>query len=307
MMKLLIAYDGSECSDQALYDLKRAGLSNQTQAEVVTIADVLLPPEGPVDPSLPKWVYTGSNKHRDEALKMVEKAREFAEKAKKMLISEFPDWKVYCEALADSPAWGIIKKADHWKPDLIVLGSHGYSGLQQLMMGSVSQRVLHHVQGPVRISRGRKNEIHSPLNIVIAMDGSVEAQKAVQVVCARQWHEGTRVYLITAVDAKLSTEIFHTESHGKKWFRADDQDSRAWIKRMLDASADLLQKKGLIALSLIKEGDPKHVLLDESKKLDADCIFMGSRGLGALNRLFLGSVASVVAQRAHCSVEIHQL
>jgi len=300
-LRLLIAYDGSECSDLALRDLKRAGLS-RAEAVVISLTDAWLPPEGPVDPNIPDWVYKGSQKHRAEVLKMVGDAGKLADRAKKKIQTDFPDWDVHSESSADTPSWGIIKKADEWKPDLIVMGSHGHSSWGGL--GSVSQRVLHHVSCSVRIARGRTEESSSPLCIVIGLDGSSDSEQAVRAVLARAWKEGTAVHLVTSIDAKISTAFAHPHLHGKTWFKPDDKDSRAWIKRMMDASADVLRKKGLTVSSLILEGDPKHVLVDEAKRLSADCIFLGSRGLGAIDRFFLGSVSSAVAARAHCSVEI---
>ena len=48
-MKVLIAYDGSESSDAALEDLKRAGLPTQLEALVISVADVFMPPSATDD------------------------------------------------------------------------------------------------------------------------------------------------------------------------------------------------------------------------------------------------------------------
>jgi nucleotide-binding universal stress UspA family protein len=56
--------------------------------------------------------------------------------------------------------------------------------------------------------------------------------------------------------------------------------------------------------SKIIEGPPRQVIVDEAEKWGADLIVMGSRGLGAWNRLLLGSVSSAVVYHAKCSVEI---
>ncbi|MEW6736845.1 MAG: universal stress protein [Acidobacteriota bacterium] len=55
---------------------------------------------------------------------------------------------------------------------------------------------------------------------------------------------------------------------------------------------------------MIKAGDPKTILLNEAEQLNADCIFIGARGLNRLRRFLLGSVSTAIASRAHCSVEI---
>ena len=44
MMKILIAYDGSNCADAALEDLRRAGLPPEAEVVVLSVADVWLPP-----------------------------------------------------------------------------------------------------------------------------------------------------------------------------------------------------------------------------------------------------------------------
>jgi nucleotide-binding universal stress UspA family protein len=46
------------------------------------------------------------------------------------------------------------------------------------------------------------------------------------------------------------------------------------------------------------------VLLDEADGWDADCLFIGARGHNRLVRFMLGSVATAVVARAHCSVEV---
>lgn len=52
-------------------------------------------------------------------------------------------------------AWrGIIETADAIKADLVVMGSHGRHGLEKLMLGSVTQRVLQHATQPVLVVRG---------------------------------------------------------------------------------------------------------------------------------------------------------
>ena len=73
---------------------------------------------------------------------------------------------------------------------------------------------------------------------------------------------------------------------------------------MVEHFAKKLFDAGLTVETDIFEGDPKHVLLREAENCEADCIFLGARGLQHGNRLFLGSTANGVAARAHCSVEI---
>jgi nucleotide-binding universal stress UspA family protein len=61
---------------------------------------------------------------------------------------------------------------------------------------------------------------------------------------------------------------------------------------------------GLDAAVMIRRGTPKHELLDEAESWQADCIFVGAKGVRGIDRLMLGSVSSAVSARAHCSVEV---
>ena len=70
-----------------------------------------------------------------------------------------------------------------------------------------------------------------------------------------------------------------------------------------DAEAELL-RAGLSTSHLFAEGDPRHLLVKTADEWGAECVFVGSHGRGRFERLFIGSVASAVAARAHCSVEI---
>jgi nucleotide-binding universal stress UspA family protein len=54
----------------------------------------------------------------------------------------------------------------------------------------------------------------------------------------------------------------------------------------------------------VKEGDPRRILIDEAEEWQATSIFLGARGLAAIDRFLLGSVTADVAQRAECAVEV---
>ena len=58
-------------------------------------------------------------------------------------------------------------------------------------------------------------------------------------------------------------------------------------------------------MTQIEEGDPKHVLIAAAEEWGADGIFLGaSAARNVLERLLLGSVATAIVARAHCSVEV---
>jgi nucleotide-binding universal stress UspA family protein len=295
-IKLLIALDGSSGSEEALFELKRAGMPQVVEALVLSVADVILPASADtVDQPAPPWLVAEIDKARARAMDAVDQARAIALRGKQTLETAFPHWTVHAEGCADSPAWGVVKKAEEWKADLVVVGSHNRSAVGRLMLGSVSQTVLHHARGSVRISRSPARPENSPIHLVAGEDGSADAEAALSALAARAWPDGTTVLLVTVVDQVVTLLAVGS--------RAGAQPSDS-IKRVNERSIAKLRAAGLAVSPLVAEGDPRQILVEEAERVGADCIFVGARGLRAIERLLLGSVSSAIATRAHCSVEV---
>ena len=300
-MKILIAYDGSSCADAALDDLRRAGLPREAEAVVLSVADVWMPPTSPsserfVETAFAERVAATREKARAEALQAVEEARALAVRASETVQALFPTWDVRAEACADSPAWAVIKKVDEWKPDLVVVGSHGRSALGRFLLGSVSQKVVTEAHCTVRIARGGVAENTAPVRLVIGVDGSPDADAAVRTVAERVWPPGNEARLIAVRDQAMATAV--------EWDTAGDAGAQSGARTIVEAAAEKLRAAGLAVSSVVKEGDPKRVLIEEAEQWGADCLFVGARGLRRIERFLLGSVSTAVAARAHCSVEV---
>jgi nucleotide-binding universal stress UspA family protein len=106
------------------------------------------------------------------------------------------------------------------------------------------------------------------------------------------------------MDDRLATHLAQAGSPVAAWSRDDDPDDAAWARRMLAEAVARLHRAGLTASPILLEGDPRRALVDEAERWGADSIFVGARGLSAVERFLLGSVSAAVASRAHCSVEV---
>jgi nucleotide-binding universal stress UspA family protein len=89
-----------------------------------------------------------------------------------------------------------------------------------------------------------------------------------------------------------------------RWLEEIKEAEQASANKIVEASAEKLRRAGLSVSTLIKEGDPKYILVDEAEQWGADSIFLGARGLRAIERFLIGSVSTAVASRAGCSVEV---
>ena len=148
-MKILIAYDGSDSAESAIDDLKRAGLPPQAEAIVLTVAEELVPAPAGIG-----GVATSFAKNLLEAEK---DSLSVAGRARSRILTLFPDWEILAEAGVGSPGGKIIARADEWRPDLIVVGSHGRTTLGQMFFGSVSSGVAARAYCSVEVVRTQNN------------------------------------------------------------------------------------------------------------------------------------------------------
>lgn len=147
------------------------------------------------------------------------------------------------------------------------------------------------------------------MKILLAVDGSVYSDAAVEEIIKRPWPAGSEVKVITAAEMPImlgmepwaaSPDYFEQIQKGIR-IAAQDVISRAMAK------LNTIEDKTLKISTEIIEGPPRQVIVDEAENWHADLIVIGSRGLGAWNRLLLGSVSSGVLHHAGCSVEIVRL
>jgi nucleotide-binding universal stress UspA family protein len=305
-MRILIGYDGSEWADAALEDLKSAGLPKSAEALVMTMADVFIPPpiDEEIDNTFPMYVPAGVKRAQEHAERKLQEAGVMAAHAREQIQRMFPEWKVSHLAVADSPAWAILKEADRWKPDLIILGAQGHAVLGgRLILGSISQRVLYEAACSVRIARTR-NVDKNYLRLLIGVDNSPFSVAAVEAVCNREWPEGTEVRFLAVVDTVMAITPDPSKPAAQKWIEVDDEQNWDEVSRLFNPAADKLRDAGLKTAVIIRRGNPTDEILEEAESWGADCIFLGPKGTRGIERLLLGSVSSAVAARASSSVEI---
>jgi len=302
-MKILIAYDGTECSDAAIVDLRRAGLPAAVEASVLTVAEPSMQfAQVPSGAAMGGMFIPQCAQSEPSGGQLLEEAQSFAAQAADRLHCDFPGWHIRTESWLDSAPAAILRKAHAWKPDLIVVGSHGRSGIGRLVLGSVSQHVLHNVDCCVRVSRHHLHSQERAIRLVIGMDGSKSAWTAVRAVAARNWPARTEVCVVGVMDSRIAIAAAGTLDGAMPVVIEDESRSRL-AKAFREAARDLA-KTGLHAAHLVLEGIPPEALLAKAEKWGADCVFVGARGLNGLERFLLGSVSSVVASHAHCSVEV---
>lgn len=144
-MRILLAVDGSQCSDAAVDQVAQQAWSPNSEIRVLTAYDLPLPatPEA--------WAMPVAYlEEMDRAAS--DHAHAVVDRAVKTLQSKFGD-AVSGTALAGPARTVILDEAEQWKADLIVVGSHGYGAWKRFLIGSVSQSVAAHAKCSVEIVR----------------------------------------------------------------------------------------------------------------------------------------------------------
>lgn len=282
-MKVLIGYDGSIGADAALADLRKTGLPPDTEARILSVGELWLPP-----PSSYGLVDTGFASGPSQIMR---DAEDLAVAGRDKVLAAFPQWATHHEARVGSPARQLLELTGEWKPDLLVVGSHGRTGLAKLFLGSVSQKVASEAPCSVRIARGRIDGPDEPARIVVGIDGSRGAEAAVRAVVGRDWPEGSHARLVTAIGP----------------FSIDGRELKGELERVRElhsSGLERLRSTGLEVTSTIHEADPRMFIVENAEQWGADCIFLGASGLLTIDRFLFGTVAAAVTARANCSVEV---
>ena len=138
--KILVAVDNSVCAENAAkvaYDM-----ATKFDAEIALL-NVIEPTTAPVSPDYaitPVYleIYDNSEEHSHVLLEEMEKR--IGNGAKTTYLSTL-----------DTTAHGITHQAEEWGADLIVLGTHGRTGLAHFLLGNVSEHVARKSACPVLI------------------------------------------------------------------------------------------------------------------------------------------------------------
>jgi nucleotide-binding universal stress UspA family protein len=136
--------------------------------------------------------------------------------------------------------------------------------------------------------------------LIIGVDGSKGAEAAVEAVAARKWPAGSEARIVNATWAAPQLTSHRMVGPIIAWIN----EEKARVKKMIDEAVGKLSAAGLKTDAVIKVEEPKRRLIAEAESWGADCIFVGAKGMGRIDRFLLGSVSSAVAARAHCSVEV---
>ncbi|MBA2694105.1 MAG: universal stress protein [Rubrobacter sp.] len=278
--KILLATDGSE--DAALALRAAVDLTNKADSELhVAHAWQTAPPYS--HPAIA--MATDSGACEEEAQKVLFEQLDALEAAGGMAAG--------AHLLRGRPSGAISDLADELGAGLIIMGSRGLGAVKRLVMGSVSEGVVNLASCPVLVVRGGERA-WPPSRVVVGDDSSEGAKRAGELASGIASVLKIRTLLLRA------HHVFVDASEAERFTETTAVPLEVSLSRhemALDQRAAALEKRfGHRPRIRVREGEAASVILEASEEEGGEpaLIALGSRGLGMLDRLRLGSVSMKV-------------
>lgn len=144
------------------------------------------------------------------------------------------------------------------------------------------------------------------MKILVATDGSEYSRAAVEAVADRLLPPKTEGQIVSVYERTSRVVGFESMGVIREYYAEIDSNIIKAAENAAAEAAKILQQKSpnLIITTVVLEGSPKDIILDQAELFGADLIVVGSHGRGAVERFLIGSVSQAVALHTTCSVEI---
>jgi nucleotide-binding universal stress UspA family protein len=204
--------------------------------------------------------------------------------------------------VSGNPARCILEQAAQIPASLIVMGTHGASGFERLMLGSVAEKVLRKAQCPVLVvTKHADAPSGAPIvfkRILCAVDFSPCSRRAVSYALSLAEEAGGALTLLHVIegfdDEPPATSHFNVPEYRLHLERSSVErlselvppETRAWCN----------------CRTIVRGGKAHREILQFAKTEGADLIVLGVRGRGAVDLALFGSTTNQVVRGADCPV-----
>jgi nucleotide-binding universal stress UspA family protein len=305
-MKVLVGVDGSSNSFAAVEFVGRLFTPEHDQLVVLFASPAVSFDDERLDPAV------------------AERARSsFSRSILDAAMERLPEgWRSRAEAreVVGSPGTALVETASDVGVDMIAVGFRGTSSLiEHFMLGSVSRNVVSSSTLPVLVVKGNAAAVgnlarsEKKPNLLVAYDSSIDSERMATYLSRHDWPAGCAGLVMTVVRPMFLTDL-------PDWVKNQPRDpdvaamASAWEnehqENLAKARAELEQFRQALPSCfaanavIVAEGRPSEQIVKEATHRAIDLVVLGSRGLGAVKRLLLGSTSEQVLNSAPCSVLI---
>jgi len=263
MEKLLVATDGSKFSKSAIREA--ISLAKTCSSELIAIS-----------------VVKTNVEFEDLVPQVIEKAEKEVREHLESIRNRASNEGINCEIIvhrSEEPFRDIVNDAAKNKVDMIIIGTHGRTGLKRLMMGSVTAKVIGHA--PCKVLVVPKDARLTLDKILIATDGSIFSEMASREAISIAKRCGSNLVVLSVA-------------------KRDENLSAA--KESIDKVSKVVEKEGIKVEALTPKGIPFEVIVKTAAQKNAGLIVVGSHGRTGTERLLMGSVTERVIGHSESAV-----
>lgn len=258
--KIIVPLDGSNLAEIALPYAEELG--KRTGSNIVLLSVVEFADE----------------KYQTYLQKVADVTKRHAQKYS--IVNGSKEVEVYTITREGNPAEVIVDVAGKWGNNLIVMATHGRSGIGRWALGSVADKVIRAAtNSPIMLIRGKKArpDVHQKRLLkkaLVPLDGSKPGQVIIPYI----------TQMATKLDLELT--LFHV-------LREDNYD-QTYAGSYLQSQCDEIERQGKAAKYMLKIGSPAEEIIDLADELAVDFIAMATRGKNGFTPWTIGSVAQKV-------------
>ena len=293
--KILVPLDGSKLAEKALPYAQDIAIKSGSE---ISLLNVRLPAEDPYHPILKPYLdKVANNLNRDIKNQMPKRKKHVEIYPLTVSGSEF----------VRHPAEGIVDYSLKEKIDLIIMASHGHSGIKHWALGGVSDRLLHMSNIPVLLIRAGGNSSNTFDRILAPLDGSELAECILKHVTkiAAVYNSSKIVFL------RVVEPFFHVvqgEGDGgdhvytEKEIHDIELKNKSSAKNYLEKVMDKVGPERSITKAEVLAGNVAETIIDYSRNNDIGLVIMSTHGHSGMNRWTLGSITERVLRYSELPV-----
>jgi nucleotide-binding universal stress UspA family protein len=287
--KMLIPLDGSKTAEQVLPFAQILAATLKLPVELLDVVDISA-----------MSAHIASDKARYLGT-LIAKAEQVNREYLSDITGGLSGFKVTCTVVRGKPADAIIERAAAEKGTLIAMATHGRSGLNRWMLGSVAEKVLRGSSNPLFLVRAHEEEATDGAatikSIVVPLDGSELAESVLSTVTAVAKTLDLEVVLIRAYE--LAASAYYGSEDYLPNYEEMRRHVKAEVESYLAEKADTLKAAGCPRVSWVALEGPSAVqIADYSHKHPGAVVVMCTHGRSGMSRWVLGSVTEKVVRHS---------
>lgn len=279
-MKVLLAIDGSPQSSATVQALAHFGpLKEVTLVHALPLPDLDHPMISP--------------EMRDQAMKEMEdtlrpKGEALLDETQAALPKNIET--IHRVHQIGSPSSVILDTAQSARPDLIMIGARGLGPIKELLLGSVSHRVLLHAPCSTFIM---KNQLATLQHILLPIEGREDGERIIQYLLSLPFLTLPRITVMTVwPQPQLPWPVTLGQS------KLLEERALDHARDLAEEVAQLAKEKNFTSHATVGLGDPAFAILEQAKMLKPDMLIVGSHGRRGISRFLLGSVSHSLVHQA---------